>query len=108
MTFQTAPTVYDPAVASDGLTLDTPRGPVDLVAVQRALDGHPVKLTEAEFTYLAHRIGTAPVRTGPGYADEFDARTRVREALDIAPPTLSHRVIYRLRRDQITTARKAA
>lgn len=108
MTFQTAPTVYDPAVASDGLTLDTARGPVDLVAVQRALDGHPVELTEAEFTYLAHRLGTAPARTGPGYVDEFDARRRVREALEITPPVLSHRVIYRLRRDQINTARKAA
>lgn len=104
----TAPTVYDPAICSDGLTLDTERGPVDLVAVQRALDGHQVELTEAEWTYLAHELGTAPAATGFGYADDYDARSRVREALELTPNTLSHRVIYRLRRDQITTARKVA
>lgn len=108
MSVRTAPTVYDPSITSDGLTLDTARGPVDLVAVQRALDGHPVELTEAEWTYLAHRIGTAPRRHGYGYADDFDARTRVREAQDITSGALSHRVVYRLRRDQTTTARKVA
>jgi hypothetical protein len=108
MAVRIAPTVYDPEIESDGLTIDTARGPVDLVAVQRALDGHPIELTEAEWTYLSRRLGTAPTRAGFGYTDDFDARTRVREALDITPPVLSQRVVYRLRRDQITTARKAA
>jgi hypothetical protein len=42
----------DPAVASDGMTIDTPRGPVDLVAIQRARAGRPVQLSEAETAYL--------------------------------------------------------
>ena len=42
----------DPAVASDGMTIDTPQGPVDLVAIQRARAGRPVQLSEAETAYL--------------------------------------------------------
>jgi hypothetical protein len=38
---------------SDGLTLDTSAGPVDLVAVQRALDGERLHLTRAEHRYIA-------------------------------------------------------
>ena len=44
---------YDPQVPSDGLTVDTPQGPVDLVAVARKLDGRPVELTWAERKYAA-------------------------------------------------------
>ncbi len=44
---------FDPSIASDGLTLDTPQGPVDLVAVQRKLAGRPVELTWAERRYAA-------------------------------------------------------
>jgi hypothetical protein len=46
----------DPQVPSDGLTLDTDHGPVDLVAVQRALSGRPVQLTRAERRYIAALI----------------------------------------------------
>ncbi|HEV2343464.1 MAG TPA: hypothetical protein VGS97_05170 [Actinocrinis sp.] len=46
--------LYDPAIASDGLTIDTAFGPVDRVVIERALrdDGHAVVMTEAEFAYL--------------------------------------------------------
>jgi hypothetical protein len=108
MTVRISPTVYDPAIESDGLTLDTPLGPVDLVAVQRVLDGHQVEtLTEAEMTYLADTLGHAP-RLRNGYETEHDTRRRVAESLDITAPALSQRVVYRLRREQTNQARKAA
>jgi hypothetical protein len=108
MTVRITPTVYDPHVASDGLTLDTPLGPVDLVAVQRVLDGHKVEaLTEAEMTYLADTVGYAP-RLRNGYEVEHDTRRRVAESLDLTPPALSQRVVHRLRRDQTNQARKVA
>lgn len=46
----------DPQIPSDGLTLDTEHGPVDLVAIQRALAGRPVQLTRAEHRYIAALI----------------------------------------------------
>ena len=47
---------YRPAVASDGLTVDTDLGSVDLVAVKRALDGDDrVRLTEAEIDWICMR-----------------------------------------------------
>ena len=108
MTVKITPTVFDPAIESDGLTVDTPLGPVDLVAVQRVLDGHPIEsLTEAEVTYLANTLGYAP-RQLNGFEIEHDTRRRVTESLDLTPPALSQRVIYRLRREQSTTARKVA
>lgn len=55
------PSLYDANVASDGLTLDTPFGPVDTVAIERALSGRPVDLTAAEVAYLFTRL--APTRT---------------------------------------------
>lgn len=51
--------VYDPAVESDGLTLDTDRGPVDLVAIRDAAAGRPVALTPAERYYLVTRTRRA-------------------------------------------------
>jgi len=44
---------YDPSIPSDGLTVDTELGPVDLVAVVRKLAGRPVELTWAERKYAA-------------------------------------------------------
>jgi hypothetical protein len=44
---------FEPAVESDGLTLDTPHGPVDLVAVERALAGERLHLTYAEHRHVA-------------------------------------------------------
>jgi hypothetical protein len=44
---------WDAGIESDGLTLDTELGPVDLVAVQHALWGLPVSLTVAEQAWIA-------------------------------------------------------
>lgn len=52
---------YDPTVPSDGATLDTDRGPVDLVAVLRALSGQPVPLTVADARYA---VSLLPVSHG--------------------------------------------
>lgn len=41
------------AIESAGLTVDTPLGPVDLVAIERARSGQPVTLTKAETAFLA-------------------------------------------------------
>lgn len=46
----------DPEIASDGLTIDTAHGPVDLVAVERALAGERLHLTRAEHKYVAALI----------------------------------------------------
>ena len=44
---------YDPAIASDGLTLDTEFGPVDRVVIERAWAGKdPGPISDAEFAYL--------------------------------------------------------
>lgn len=48
----TAP-AYDRTVPSDGLTVDSGRGPVDLVVIERALCGLPVRPNAAETTHLA-------------------------------------------------------
>ena len=53
------PSTYDPTVQSAGLTLDTARGPVDLVAVGRARCGLRTNLTPADRAYL---ISTLPAR----------------------------------------------
>jgi hypothetical protein len=45
--------VPEPPTESDGLTVDTPHGPVDLVAVDRALAGEQLHLTRAEHKYIA-------------------------------------------------------
>lgn len=50
------PNVVDVSIASDGLTVDTPYGPVDLIAVGRALGGERVYLTRAEHHYVAARV----------------------------------------------------
>ena len=39
---------FDAAVPSDGMTIDTPRGPVDLVALDRVQSWWPTRLTMAE------------------------------------------------------------
>ncbi len=47
------PDLFDASIASDGLTVDTEYGPVDLIAVQRALAGDRLYLTRAEHKYVA-------------------------------------------------------
>lgn len=49
--------VYDPDQASEGLTIDTPLGPVDLVAVARVRRGLPTPLTLADHAYLLRVMG---------------------------------------------------
>jgi hypothetical protein len=69
--------VYDPDQISDGLTLDTPSGPVDLVAVGRVRRGFPTPLTPADRAYLLRIMG------GP---DDYQAAA---VALRITPGAVS-------------------
>jgi hypothetical protein len=77
---------HDPAVASDGLTVDTALGPVDLVAVHRHLRGFDVTLTEAERAWILRRQADSARRAaayalGTGYEGLLralaDARPRL-------------------------------
>ena len=77
---------YNRAVASDGLTLDTALGPVDLVAVLRRLRGFEVELTEAEQAWIAHRQANGARRQaaealGTGYRGLLRALARTRAQL---------------------------
>jgi hypothetical protein len=55
------PGEYNPRIASRGLTRDTPFGPVDEVALDRAMDGRgPISLTWAERTELIDRLAALP------------------------------------------------
>ena len=72
-------------VASDGLTLDTPLGPVDLVAVRRKLAGLEVDLTPAELAWimLRQRSGArrqAAYALGTGYIGLLRALERTRRS----------------------------
>lgn len=78
--------LYDPAIASDGLTMDTPLGPVDLVAVERAARGHTVALTEAERAWVVNRQVNGARRqaadaVGTGYTGLLRALVRYRAEL---------------------------
>jgi hypothetical protein len=46
---------FNPKVPSLGFTMTTPWGPIDLVAIERAVRGHLVKLDPAEDAWLRHR-----------------------------------------------------
>jgi hypothetical protein len=46
---------FNPDVPSLGLTMATPWGPIDLVAIERAVRGHTVKLDAAEIAWLRYR-----------------------------------------------------
>lgn len=61
--------LIDTSVASDGLTIDTPRGPVDLVAIERARAGRPVELSAAEAAYLFRHL-----RPGDPLTEALDYR----------------------------------
>jgi hypothetical protein len=78
--------VYDPRIASDGLTLDTLLGPVDLVAINRAVRGADTALSLAERAWIAlrqprgarHRAAAALGVDYPRWhADLLQARTRI-------------------------------
>lgn len=47
---------YDRSIPSDGLTIDTDRGPIDLVVIERALSGLPVRPSRAEAIRLAELL----------------------------------------------------
>lgn len=86
-----APTpLYDRAVPSDGLTLDGPHGPVDLVAVERALCGQPTALTYAD---RAHAIALLP----DGTETHVDPAAR---GLGISPASVRRAVQRRNQRDR--------
>lgn len=83
--------VYDPAVTSDGLTTDTPFGPVDLVAIERARAGRPVALTPAERHHLHTLLAAGPV-------SRHSARViRAAAALGLRPASIE-RAVMRHRR----------
>jgi hypothetical protein len=76
---------YDPAVPSDGATLDTDRGPVDLVAVTRALAGIPTDLTVSEAAYAISLL-----RASSGTAVEVAA-----VGLGVSPAAVQRAVVRR-------------
>ncbi|MGH3627685.1 MAG: hypothetical protein ACRDRL_09630 [Sciscionella sp.] len=78
----TGPFDFDPAVESLGMTVDSIRGPVDLVAVERALAGIPVALTSADLGYLyTHLVqARAPLdAVAAALGIRFDSLKRHRE-----------------------------
>jgi hypothetical protein len=90
---QRVPGQYNPRVASRGLTLDTDLGPVDTVAVERAEDGQPVSLTEAEREVLITRLALrTPVTRWNG--EHLDLE-KVAEAIGASPTRLAKRVYAR-------------
>lgn len=81
---------YAPAVPSDGLTVDTELGFVDLVAVRRALAGDDrVRLTEAELDWIRNRQPHGARRQaadalGTGYTGLLKSLARHRKRMDRA------------------------
>ena len=69
--------LWDPAIESLGLTVDTGLGPVDLVAVARRRSGRKVALTAAERTYLNTTPDLDPLLAGVlGLARDLAPATR--------------------------------
>ena len=88
---RTAEPDEDDPVASDGLTLDTPLGAVDLVAVRRKLSGFEVELTPAELAWIMRRQRAGARRQaayalGTGYIGLLRALERTRHTAP-APTT---------------------
>jgi len=79
---------YRPAVPSDGLTVDTSLGFVDLVAVKRALAGDDrVRLSTAELGWIANRQRPGARREaadalGTGYTGLLRSLARHRRRMD--------------------------
>jgi hypothetical protein len=82
-------------VASDGLTIDTPLGFVDLVAVKRALAGDDrIRLTEAEQAWIRDPQQRGARRQaadalGTGYTGLLKALARHRRRLRHSPEALA-------------------
>lgn len=91
---QRTPGQYNPRIASRGLTRDTRLGPVDLVAVERALAGRgPVTLTAADYAELIERLAMRPPATR--YNAEGRIRREAAAAIGANPGTLSDHVCAR-------------
>jgi hypothetical protein len=75
-----------------GLTLETELGPVDTVAIERALTGRPVNLTAAEVAFLFELLPPSMPAARP-----------VAAALDLSPYTVRDRA----RRRALTATRVA-
>lgn len=60
---------FNPEVPSLGLSMATPWGPIDLVAVERAVRGHTVKLDAAEYAWLC--IGSSHASRRNAAADRL-------------------------------------
>ena len=78
--------LFNPAVTSDGLTVDSPLGPVDLVAVDRKIRGFDVELTPAEHAWITRRQANGARRQaaealGTGYTGLLRALARTRRQL---------------------------
>jgi hypothetical protein len=81
---------YHPEVPSDGLTLDTPAGPVDLVAIERARTGRPTPVTRADIRHATALLpdGTAehtePLAAGLGITPDAVKRAVERHKANAA------------------------
>ncbi|MGH3627686.1 MAG: hypothetical protein ACRDRL_09635 [Sciscionella sp.] len=64
----------DASIVSDGMTIDTPDGAVDLVAIEQARAGRRVRLTAAELAYLF-----AHLRPGDPLTEALDYRQTPRD-----------------------------
>jgi hypothetical protein len=91
---QRTPGRYNPRIASRGLTRDTTLGPVDLVAIERALAGRgPLTLTRAEYAELIERLAMRPLATR--HNGEMRIRREAAEAIGANPATLTDDVCAR-------------
>jgi regulation of enolase protein 1 (concanavalin A-like superfamily) len=76
------PGQYNPRIASAGLTIDTDLGPLDQVAVERALSGWAVALNPAERREVELRL--ARLAEQVTRADDFDSRKEAQERYQLA------------------------
>jgi hypothetical protein len=81
---------YNRSIASDGLTVDTDRGPVDTVAVDRARRGIRTAITRAESAVINAEI-----------TYELEAELLLAEGLGVAHHAVRQR-IARARRQRAT------
>jgi hypothetical protein len=75
---------YRPEIPSDGLTIDTPVGPVDLVAIERILTGCLTPVTNADISYVTALLPSGrneyilPVAAGLGITPDAVQRAHER------------------------------
>jgi len=81
--------VSDPSIRSDGMTIDTEFGPVDPVAVDRALRGYPVRLRPTDSRYLNLQL-----------SGDWDEAARVADALGVSLTSILRRIYRRTAADK--------